>query len=135
MKKIIVITSLITASALSINSAQAGSKNENVGFASGALTGAAVGGPVGMIVGGTLGAIFGDQVEKATQLEQVEIELAQAHATQQRLISEIEQKNEQQTPLKFTQSKYPQKTVYRSSPFSKKTKKIYKERFGTDLSL
>ncbi|MGX5173773.1 OmpA family protein [Aliikangiella sp. IMCC44653] len=71
MKKVITITALLVASTINTANAAASSTEENIGFATGAITGAAVGGPLGFILGGVAGILLGDQVEKANQLEQV----------------------------------------------------------------
>ena len=52
------------------------SKEENIGFFSGALSGALIGGPIGFFVGGISGVLIGEQVDKANQLDQVEEQLA-----------------------------------------------------------
>ncbi|WP_196138269.1 OmpA family protein [Aliikangiella sp. G2MR2-5] len=79
MKKAIVISTLIATAALNISQASAeASKEENIGFASGAVAGAAVGGPVGFIIGAATGAIFGNQVKKANELEDAKIQLAES---------------------------------------------------------
>lgn len=70
MKKSILATTLIATIALSSGQASAAaSKEENVGFFSGAVTGAAVGGPIGFFIGGVAGALLGEQVEKANELD------------------------------------------------------------------
>ena len=53
------------------------SKEENIGFFSGALSGALIGGPIGFIVGGISGVLIGEQVDKANQLDEVEQRLAE----------------------------------------------------------
>lgn len=90
MKKAIAITALVTAVALGSNSAKAeASKEENIGFASGAIAGAAVGGPIGFIVGAVTGVLVGEQVEQANKLEGVEAELANAVKTEKQLKKEL----------------------------------------------
>lgn len=69
MKKVIVISALIASSLINFANAEA-SKQENIGFISGALTGAAAGGPIGFILGGAIGVIIGDELENKDELEQ-----------------------------------------------------------------
>ena len=81
MKKSLVITSILASLTFTTPYANADTKKEqNVGFFSGAIAGFAVGGPIGFIVGGASGAILGDQVGKANQLDDVQLELAQQKA-------------------------------------------------------
>jgi len=90
MKKAIAITALVTAIALGSNPAKAeASKEENIGFASGALAGGAVGGPVGFIIGAVTGALIGEQVEKANKLDGVEAELTNAINAENQLKKEL----------------------------------------------
>ena len=90
MKKAIIISTLIATSLLSVNSANAAAnKEQNIGFATGAVAGAAIGGPLGFILGGTIGVIFGDQVEKAGQLDSVNAELAAAALRENQLKEKI----------------------------------------------
>ncbi len=92
MKKAIAISTLITAIALGLNTqpvkAEA-SKEENIGFASGALAGAAVGGPVGFIVGAVTGVLVGEQVKQANQLETAQADLHQSKIAYQQLKQEF----------------------------------------------
>jgi len=77
MKKTTLISTLLLSIALSSSTVKAeASKEENVGFFSGAIAGAAVGGPLGFIIGGASGAILGEQVAKANKLDEVKNELA-----------------------------------------------------------
>ncbi|MDQ7051167.1 MAG: OmpA family protein [Enterobacterales bacterium] len=84
MKKTILITALFAAISLNSHSANAtASKEQNVGFFSGAIAGFGVAGPIGFIFGGAAGALLGNQVEKANQLEgakQAILNLEQANA-------------------------------------------------------
>ena len=90
MKKAIVISTLIAAAIVNSNQAHAeASKEENVGFASGALAGAALGGPVGLIIGAATGAILGEQVEKANDLDEVKQELSDSLNREQNLNQEL----------------------------------------------
>lgn len=90
MKKLIAVSSLIAALAINTTSVQADpATEENVGFASGAITGAAVGGPVGFIVGAVAGILMGGQVEKANQLDEVTTKLDESKNQQQALETEI----------------------------------------------
>ncbi|TQV76868.1 OmpA family protein [Aliikangiella marina] len=90
MKKAIVISALVATSIFSINQAKAeASKEENIGFASGAAAGAAIGGPAGFIIGGAIGALFGNQVEKANQLDEVSAELASSELRERQLKREL----------------------------------------------
>ncbi|WP_444994192.1 OmpA family protein [Aliikangiella sp. IMCC44359] len=75
MKKVIVISTLLVTSIIQAGQAKASSKEENIGFASGALAGAAIGGPVGFLVGAVAGVLVGEQVEKAGRLDDVKMEL------------------------------------------------------------
>jgi len=52
------------------------SKEENIGFFSGAISGTLIGGPIGFIVGGISGVLMGEQVKKANQLDQAKGQLA-----------------------------------------------------------
>ncbi len=90
MKKLIIVSSLIAALAINTTSVQADASTEqNVGFASGAITGAAVGGPIGFIVGAIAGVVLGEQVEKANQLDDVSAELTQSKSDKQALETKI----------------------------------------------
>ena len=90
MKKLVVISTLVATALLNTNPAQAeASKEENVGFASGAVVGAAVGGPIGFIVGSVAGVLVGDQVNKANELDTVKQELVESNAKSKQLQQEI----------------------------------------------
>ncbi|MDT0596595.1 sortase-associated OmpA-like protein PdsO [Glaciecola petra] len=54
-------------------------KNDLVGFGSGAITGGAVGGPIGAVVGGIIGLLIAEDVNNKNEIEQMDIELAQAN--------------------------------------------------------
>ncbi|TQV84519.1 OmpA family protein [Aliikangiella coralliicola] len=90
MKKAIVISTLVAAAIVNSGQAHAeASKEENVGFASGAIAGAALGGPIGLIIGAATGAILGEQVEKANDLEEVKQELSDSINREKQLSQEI----------------------------------------------
>jgi sortase system peptidoglycan-associated protein len=76
MKKMTITAALLLTATMTSGFAKAdASKEENIGFISGALSGAAVGGPIGFIVGGVSGVLMGEQVEKANQVDKVQAEL------------------------------------------------------------
>jgi outer membrane protein OmpA-like peptidoglycan-associated protein len=76
MKKMTITAAILLTVTLNSGVAKAeASKEENVGFLSGAIAGAAVGGPIGFIVGGVSGVLLGEQVEKANHLDAVQAEL------------------------------------------------------------
>lgn len=54
-------------------------KNDLVGFGSGALAGGAVGGPLGAVVGGVIGLLIAEDVNNKNEIEQMDIELALAN--------------------------------------------------------
>lgn len=78
MKKLIIVSSLIATTLSSSTVFAEASQEENIGVASGAVVGAAVGGPVGFIVGAAIGAVFGENVNKANQLEGANLALEEA---------------------------------------------------------
>ena len=81
MKKTLLASTIIAILAVTASPANASaSKEENIGFLSGALTGAAIGGPFGFIIGGISGVLMGEQVDKANQLEQTKNRLVAEHA-------------------------------------------------------
>lgn len=90
MKKLIIVSSLIAALAINTTAVQADpSTEENVGFVSGAITGAAVGGPIGFFIGAIAGVLVGEQVEKASHLDEVTAELNQSKFDRQALEIEV----------------------------------------------
>jgi outer membrane protein OmpA-like peptidoglycan-associated protein len=101
MKKLILITALIATTSISSQpvfaeaSKKSSSKEENIGFAAGALTGAAAGGPIGLIIGATLGAIFGNEVKKADSFEQALVQ-SKVEQKQLQLALQVEQSQHQQ---------------------------------------
>ena len=90
MKKTLLISTLAMSAILNLTPAEAASsKEENIGFATGAVTGAAIGGPVGLIVGGVIGILVGDQVEKANRFEHASQALSVAQQNQEKLTREL----------------------------------------------
>lgn len=90
MKKLIIVSSLIAALVINTSAVQADpSTEENVGFVSGAISGAAVGGPIGFFVGAVAGVLVGEQVEKASHLDEVTAELNQSESDRQTLEMEV----------------------------------------------
>lgn len=96
MKKVTIISTLIIGAIVSSGNAQAdASKEENIGFFSGALSGAAVGGPVGFIIGGVSGALLGKEVKKANQLDDVKDDLSKINSDYQTAKQTIAQLQEE----------------------------------------
>lgn len=89
MKKLLLVTTI--ALSLGLASTQAAyakpseeqkaqeTKNDLVGFGSGALAGGAVGGPIGAVVGGIIGILIAEDVNNKNEIEQMDLELAQAN--------------------------------------------------------
>ncbi len=92
MKKLTIVAATILALGLTTSNLQAkeASTEQNVGFFSGALAGAAIGGPIGFIIGGVSGALMGEQVEKANQVEGLEMKISQQSQLNSGLIQELD---------------------------------------------
>ncbi len=81
MKKALIVSSTLIASALAFNPAMAEPSNSTKAKQAGVVTtlavaGAAAGGPIGLIVGGLSGKWMADNIEKAEERDQLEIKLA-----------------------------------------------------------
>lgn len=88
-KTLIAITAILTLGAQSASAAA--SKEENVGFGTGAIIGAAAGGPIGFFIGASLGAILGDSFHnKSEQIDNLSGSLQASRATVDGLGSEVE---------------------------------------------
>ncbi len=114
MKKAFVITTLAATVFLNSNFVYAdANKEENIGFASGAISGGLIAGPIGLIVGATIGALLGNGAKTSDELKTTKLELTQLNlkeeSIQQELIklqkendiyvSELKSNNEFQTNL------------------------------------
>ncbi|MET1253676.1 OmpA family protein [Aliikangiella maris] len=100
MKKMTIISTLVITSVFhSFSANAASSKEENIGFASGAIAGAAIGGPVGFIIGGVTGLLVGEQVEKANQVDEITNQLAQSNQREQALKQQVSSLNSEMALL------------------------------------
>lgn len=83
MKKQLLTLSLgviLSTSAMASDRSEQETKNELVGFGSGALAGAAVGGPIGAVVGGVFGILIADEVNDEGRMEDINQQLAKREA-------------------------------------------------------
>lgn len=79
-KTLIAMTAVLTLFAQTASAAA--SKEENVGFGTGAIVGAAAGGPIGFFIGAGIGAILGDSFHKKSErINDLNNSLQESHAS------------------------------------------------------
>ena len=90
MKKFILLSTIVATIVVNSQSAYADSSTEdNIGFASGAITGGLVAGPFGFIVGAVIGAVIGDGIESKNELKQANTKLAELSIQERDLKDEL----------------------------------------------